>query len=166
MAIIARFVARDTGYSETSLVMSEVITMKRSIRWFAFPSMVAIALGMTGVALSQSVVAISPNSQPVELRGSSGGSKKANNCAGYISPNPNHVVQVSEDTNLRISLQAGGEPSLLIRNPSGQEFCVPADSYSGGKIDIPGRWTKGAYSIYVGDRANGQFPYTLSISQN
>jgi hypothetical protein len=76
------------------------------------------------------------------------------------------VVQVAEDANLRITLQAGGQPSLLIRNPSGQEFCVPADSYSGGKIDIPGRWTKGNYSVYVGDRSNGQYPYTLSISHN
>ncbi len=140
--------------------------MNRRLRWLAAPMTWAIALGTAGIVLAQNVVAITSTSLPLELRGTSGGSQKASRCAGQISPTPNHVVQVAEDTNLRITLQAGGQPSLLIRNPSGQEFCVPADSYSGGKIDIPGRWTRGVYSIYVGDRSNGQYPYTLSISQN
>lgn len=131
-------------------------------RWLAVPTLLAIALS-SAAALSQTVVAITANSQTIELRGTSGGSKKTSSCAGYISPSPNHVIQVAEDTNLRITLQAGGQPALLIRNPEGQDFCVPADSYSGGRIDIPGRWTKGTYSLFVGDRGNGQYPYALSI---
>lgn len=136
------------------------------MRWLTVPITLAIGVGATRAAFSQSVVAITATSQAVELRGTTGGNQKVGGCAGYISSTPNHVVQVAEDANLRISLQAGGQPSLMIRNPSGQEFCVPADSYSGGKIDIPGRWTQGNYSVFVGDRANGQYPYTLSISHN
>ncbi|QZZ20176.1 hypothetical protein J5X98_23345 [Leptothermofonsia sichuanensis E412] len=140
--------------------------MKRR-RWLAVPIMVLIAVGTAKAVLSQSVVAITSTSQTVELRGTSGGNRKVGGCAGYISSAPNHIIQVAEDTNLRISLQAsGGQPSLLIRNPSGQEFCVPADRYSGGKIDVPGRWTQGNYSVYVGDRDNGQYSYTLRISPN
>ncbi|UBF24047.1 hypothetical protein K9N68_20235 [Kovacikia minuta CCNUW1] len=140
--------------------------MKTSARWLTIPTTLAIVLASTGAVLSQAVVAITPNSQTVELRGNSGGSKAVSNCAGHISPAPNHVIKVAENTNLRITLQAGGQPALLIRNPSGQEFCVPADSGSGGKISIPGRWTQGDYMVYVGDRSNGQYPYTLSIAQN
>jgi len=140
--------------------------MKMAARWLTISSTVTIVLASAGAVLSQAVVAITPNSQTIELRGISGGSKAVNNCAEHISPSPNHVVKVAEDTNLRITLQAAGQPALLIRNPSGQNFCVPADSDSGGKISIPGRWTRGEYSLYVGDRSNGQYPYTLSISPN
>ena len=134
-------------------------------RWLAVPALLTIALSGT-TALSQSTVAVTPDSQPIELRGTSGGSKKSNTCAGNIAPSPNHLIRVTEDTNLRITLQAGGQPALLIRNPAGQDFCVPADSYSGGRIDVPGRWIKGTYSVFVGDRNNGQHPYALSIARN
>jgi hypothetical protein len=139
--------------------------MKTFTRWLTVPAAVAIAAGTAAVSLSQTMVAITPNSQTIELQGTSGGSKKDNSCAGYVSPSPNHLVQVAEDTNLRITLQSEGQPALLIQNPAGQSFCVPADNYSNGKINIPGRWTKGTYKIFVGDRANGRFPYTLSIAR-
>lgn len=140
--------------------------MKTFRRWLVIPITAAIALGAASTVLSQAV-AITPNSQTIQLNGTSGGSKRDNKgCAGSIAPAPNHIVQVTEDTNLQFTLQASGEPALLIRSSSGQDFCVPADSYSNGKITIPGRWNKGTYSVYVGDRAKGQHPYTLSISRS
>ena len=140
--------------------------MKLFRRWLGIPIAAAIAFGSASVALSQAV-AITPNSQTIQLSGTSGGSKQdGKGCAGSISPAPNHVVQVTEDANLQFTLQSSGEPALLIRSSAGQVFCVPADSYSNGKITIPGRWTKGTYSVYVGDRARGQHPYTLSISRS
>lgn len=142
------------------------LRMKAFSSWFGVPLALAIALGTASTALSQSV-AITSSSQTVQLNGTSGGSKKdSKGCAGFIEPAPNHVIQVTEDANLQFTLQSSGEPALLIRSISGQDFCVPADSYSEGKITIPGRWSKGTYSIYVGDRANGQHPYTLSISRS
>jgi hypothetical protein len=126
------------------------------------PMALAIALGNVKAAISQTIK-ISSNSQPVQVSGQSGGDQ-LNKCAGYISPTPNHVIQVTEDANLRFVLQGGGQPALLIRGTNGQSFCVPADSYSDGKIEIPGRWPKGIYSVYVGDRANGHHAYTLGIS--
>lgn len=140
--------------------------MKNFKRWLGIPIAVAIALGTASTALSQ-VVAITSNSQTIQLSGLSGGSKQdSKGCAGSIGSAPNHVVQVVEDANLQFMLQASGEPALLIRSSSGQDFCVPADSYSNGKITIPGRWNKGTYSVYVGDRAKGKHPYTLSISRS
>jgi len=140
--------------------------MKKFRRWLVVPIAAAIALGTSSTVLSQAV-AITPGSQTVQLSGTSGGSKQdSKGCAGSIAAAPNHVIQVTEDANLQFMLQASGEPALLIRSGSGQEFCVPADSYSNGKVTIPGRWNKGTYAVYVGDRAKGQHAYTLSISRS
>jgi len=139
--------------------------MRHITRWFALPAALAIALGTAGSVLSQPI-AITPSTQTIQVSGTSGGSKNGGNCAGAIAASPNHVIQITEDTNLQFTLQAGKDSSLLIRSASGQTFCVPADDYSKGKITVPGRWTKGTYAIFVGDRANGQIPYTLSIAPN
>lgn len=140
--------------------------MMKSLISLAIPTALAIALGGVNPAISQSV-AIAPGSATVQLTGKSGGSRADGSCAGNISNTPNHTLTVPQDMNLRFTLQAeGGQPALLIRSPSGENFCVPADSYSNGRVVIPGRWEKGLYSIFVGDRANGSHSYTLSISAN
>ncbi len=138
--------------------------MKAIARWLMVPVGVAIVLSTAQAALSQSIN-ISPNSQPIQVNGTSGGDRN-DSCAGHIAAAPNHVVNVTEDSDLRFVLQSQGEPTLLIRTASGQNFCVPADQYSNGKVEIPGRWPKGTYSVYVGDRANGHHAYTLMISRS
>jgi len=132
-------------------------------RWSTIPTALAAVLAMGSIAISQTVE-IAPNSQTITLNGTSGGPKKDASCAGFINTTPNHVIQVKADANLRFSLKGSGEPTLLIVGSQGQNFCVQADSLSEGKIDIPGRWTKGRYEVYVGDRAQARRPYTLSIS--
>lgn len=85
---------------------------------------------------------------------------------GFIAAAPTQVVQVTEAfTSLRFSVQGEGAPTLLITGPGGRSQCVMADSFSGGKIEVPGVWERGSYSLFVGDRAAGSHPYTLSISQ-
>lgn len=124
---------------------------------------VAAVFAIGGPAMSQTV-AIAPNSQAVTLNGTSGGSQKGESCVGYVGNAPNHIIRVTADSNLRFKLQGSGEPTLLITGSKGQTLCVQADGLSGGKIEIPGRWTQGNYSVYVGDRAQGRNPYTLSIT--
>lgn len=132
-------------------------------RWFAIPAALAALITISDVAQSQSAATISSSSGTISLNGQSSGT---NSCAGNVSGSPSHVVEVSEDSNLRFSVQSqGGEPTLLIRSASGQKFCVQADNFSKGRVEIPGRWSKGTYSVYVGDR-KGQNPYTLLISRN
>ena len=137
--------------------------MKTQTRWLAIPTALAIALGTASAAFSAPVL-ISSSSAAVQLSGTSGGGQKDASCAGFIAAAPNHVVQLSSDANLDFTLRSSGQPALLIRSASGQSFCVPADSLSNGTVVIPGLWTKGTYSVFVGDRANGQHPYTLSIA--
>ncbi|MDX2239128.1 MAG: hypothetical protein NW224_00415 [Leptolyngbyaceae cyanobacterium bins.302] len=129
------------------------------------PIATAIATAAISPALSQPIT-VSPTSQPIQVSGMSGGSQKDKSCAGFIAASPNHTVQVTEDADLRFVLQGSGQPALLIRSSTGQNFCVPADSYSQGKVEIPGRWRRGTYSVFVGDRANESHSYTLLISRN
>jgi hypothetical protein len=82
-----------------------------------------------------------------------------------IRATPNHVVTLTDNFNyLRFSVQSTGQPTLLIEGPNGSS-CVQADKYSGGTIQSPGYWEKGIYRVYIGDRAGGQNPYNLSLTQ-
>ena len=140
--------------------------MKGLKRCLIVPIGIAIALlGSAEVAFSQPIT-IAPGSQLPPMNGTSGGNQKDGSCAGFVAAVPNHTVQVTEDTDLRFVLQGSGEPALLIRSSTGQSFCVPADNYSNGKVEISGRWRRGTYSIYVGDRENGRHSYTLQIVRN
>jgi hypothetical protein len=117
------------------VTVEEVVAMFQKNRWFSVP--IAVALATTGVSpvLAQAIM-MSPNAQPIQVSGMSGGSQKDKNCAGFIASAPNHLVQVTEDTDFRFVLQGSGQPALLIRSSTGQSFCVPADSYSQGKVEI------------------------------
>lgn len=134
-------------------------------QWSVVPIAIVMVAASVSPGLSQ-MVTITPDSRPLQMSGMTGGSQKDNSCAGFIAPAPNHVVQVTEDADLRFALQSAGQPALLIRSSTGQSFCVPADPFSKGKVEIPGRWRKGTYSIFVGDRANESHAYTLSISRS
>jgi hypothetical protein len=134
----------------------------------------AIALGSSAPALSQVIsqaitqgITISPQFQPdpMVLQGTSGGTQTSTNC-GSIAATPNYEVQLSSDFSyLRFSLRGSGQPTLLIRRlPNGTSSCISADT-SNSTINAPGYWEAGRYAISVGDRAGGQNPYTLTITQ-
>jgi hypothetical protein len=138
--------------------------MQASLRWSIFPTTIMAVFAMSSLASSQQVVSIASDPAPITLNGTSGGAKKDSSCAGFIGDRPNHTIQVTADRNLKFTLQGSGEPTLLITGAQGQNFCVQADRLSNGKVEIPGRWTKGSYSVFVGDRGGARNPYTLSIS--
>ena len=129
------------------------------------PAALAMLLTSAGAVRSQPIQ-ITPGFQPdpMVVTGTSGGSQSGKGC-GMTGAAPNHVVRLDNNFNyLRFSVQSTGQPTLLIEAPSGNS-CLQADSFSGGTIQAPGYWEKGSYSIYIGDRAGGQNPYTLSITQ-
>lgn len=140
--------------------------MKMLREWIVIPTTLALILTGAGAARSDApVLELSSNlsNDPVVLSGTSGG-QSSSNC-GYISQTPNQVVRVTVDriNYLRLSVQSSGEPTLLVDGPGGR-FCVLADSASGDKPEISGVWLRGNYNVYVGDRAGGTHPYTLSIT--
>jgi hypothetical protein len=139
--------------------------MKTLKHWMVVPTALAMLLSSPGVVRSQSIQ-ISPGfaPDPLVVNGTSGGSTASQGC-GMIGAKPNHVLTLNANFNyLRINVQSAGQPTLLIKGPSGTS-CVPADKFSGGKIQAPGFWEKGSYSIYVGDLTGSQNSYTLSITQ-
>ena len=140
--------------------------MKTRTHGLIVPVVLAINLALTQATLAEApVVQINSKFQPDPLvvRGTSGGAKSSD--CGNIAAKPNQVIQVKEPLPyLRLTVKSAGQPTLLIQGPGGR-FCVLADSYSGGNPEISGFWQAGRYSLYVGDRAQGQHPYTLSVSQ-
>jgi len=140
--------------------------MKTFKSWMVVPTVLATILMSTGIARSAPVpIAPGFKPDPLEFKGTSGGAQTSKNC-GMVGTAPNHVISLGANFNyLRFNLRSeGGQPTLLIQSPSGSS-CVQADSFSGGTIQAPGYWERGTYSIYVGDRAGGQHPYTLSVTQ-
>ncbi|MBF2066246.1 MAG: hypothetical protein IGS39_17780 [Calothrix sp. C42_A2020_038] len=140
--------------------------MKAGLLLKLVPTALAMSFCLTNAkeVIAQQVK-ISPNFKPdpITLTGTSGGSNRSN--CGSIAPKPNQVIQITESLPyLRLTVEGSGQPTLLIEGPGGR-FCVLADNYSGKKPEITGFWQAGNYSLYVGELSQGQYNYTLSISQ-
>ena len=138
-----------------------MITMKLGKFWTTGLTAIALCL-----ASAQQVLAdrrtLSPGAS-VTLSGTSGGSADSGDC-GWTAPAPNHVLDVTEDLlNLRITVQTGGAPTLLIEGPAGR-YCILPETASGSTLQFSGYGPQGTYNIYIGDRQQTQHPYTLSVS--
>jgi len=134
--------------------------MKLLNHWIIVPTTLAMLLTSAGIVRSQTTQ-IKPGftPDPLVIPGTS-----ASLACSTSGAKPNHVITLSENFNyLRFRVSSAGQPTLLIVSPSGNS-CVQADSFSGGKIEAPGFWEKGPYSLYIGDRTGIQHPYTLSIT--
>lgn len=139
--------------------------MKAPVSWLAVTTALATVAAISSPVLSQTdVLTVAPQSQSMTVRGRSGGQTKSD--CGFIPGAPSQHLRLTEALPyLRLSVQSPkGQPTLLVDGPSGR-FCIMSDSYSNGNPEVSGFWPAGTYSIYVGDRAQGQHPYTLTISQ-
>lgn len=102
--------------------------------------------------------------EPLSVSGVSGGPNNSGDC-GFVAQGPNQVIEVTQDLPYwRIALQTAGAPSLMIQGPRGR-FCVLPANAATAIVEFSGYGDKGTYTIFVGDRAQGQHPYSLSISQ-
>jgi hypothetical protein len=136
--------------------------MKFNQRWMIVPTLLALVVALPKAADANPVQ--TPLSASVVVQGSSNG-PQSGQCS-VASDTPTQVVRVTQPlTPLRFSVQGSGQPTLLITGPNGRSQCVMADSLSGGAIQVPGVWEQGTYSLFVGDRAQGSHPFTLSITQ-
>ncbi|MBD2462068.1 hypothetical protein H6G89_13520 [Oscillatoria sp. FACHB-1407] len=79
---------------------------------------------------------------------------------------PDHVVTVTRPfSNLRASVQADGDVTLLIDGPDGT-YC--SDDVDGLMPSISGNWPAGTYNIWIGDfvgDGSGVYRYRLFLTQ-
>ncbi|MDP8963303.1 MAG: hypothetical protein M3O33_04810 [Cyanobacteriota bacterium] len=138
--------------------------MKTFKDWMVVPATLAMLLTSVGVARSQTIQITPGFKSDLVVTGTSGGSQSSKGC-GMTGATPNYVIKLGNNFSyLRFSVQGAGQPTLFIQGPNGSS-CVQADSFSGGKVEAPGYWESGTYSVYVGNRAQGQHPYTLTVTQ-
>lgn len=134
--------------------------------WLVIPALTAVLSVSSSAALGNpKVVTISPDFQPdpqVLNSGTSVGSTSIS--CGNLTSEANVVLELTQDmSSLNFIVQSSGQPVLKIEGPNGSA-CVAADGFSGGQVKVPGYWQQGSYSIYIGDRVDGNQNYTLSIS--
>lgn len=100
---------------------------------------------------------------PIILTGMSGGT--VNTDCGYISTTPSQVIEMTDSVPyLQLRVESEGQSTLLIDGPGGR-FCVLSNDDLKSKPKLSGYWTKGKYSVYVGELSKQNYNYTLSISQ-
>ena len=133
--------------------------------WFSPIVTVALAMILADAgAIGSQPLQIAPGFlEPLGVSGVSGGPNNSGDC-GFVSQGPNHVIEVTQDLPYwRIAVQTAGAPSLMIQGPRGR-FCVLPPNAAAGNVEFSGYGDKGTYVIFVGDRSQGQHPYSLSIS--
>jgi hypothetical protein len=144
-------------------VVTKLSTKKLSRLMAITAAIATLTVATVGInpAVAQTVALNSNKS--TKLEGYGGGGKRDSGCAGFIADSPNHQVKISQDGNFRFLLEGSEESTLLIVGAQNQRFCVQADKVSKGKAEIPGRWSRGTYDVYVGSRNRGGAGYTLTI---
>lgn len=138
----------------------------RDQRWFSPIVTVTLAMILADAgAIRSQPLQIAPGfPEPLRVSGVSGGPNNSGEC-GFVAQGPNHVIEVTQDLPYwRIAVQTAGAPSLMIQGPRGR-FCVLPANAGAGNVEFSGYGDKGTYVIFVGDRSQGQHPYSLSISQ-
>ncbi len=128
----------------------------------------AIALMLSSVGATVPVQAaasiVITNATPaVTVDGTSGGTSRDASCGGFVAEVPNHTIEITEDSDRKFRVKGNSNTTLLVLNSQGKRFCVQADEFSGGEAELPGRWKKGTYRVYVGSKNQGRSNYQLTI---
>ena len=126
---------------------------------------VALMLSSVGAAPVQAAapIVITNTTQAVTVDGTSGGSSRDASCGGFVAEVPNHTIEMTEDSDRKFRVKGNSNTTLLVINSQGKRFCVQADEFSGGEAELPGRWKKGSYRVYVGSKNQGRSNYQLTI---
>jgi hypothetical protein len=103
------------------------------------------------------------------MSGTSGGSIDAStvdsSCRGYISPTPNHILNLTTASSFfRIYVRASSDTTLVVRRPDGTFQC--ADDTYGTNPGVEGAFPAGRYQIFVGSYLQtSPGPYRISFTE-
>ncbi|MEB3339161.1 MAG: hypothetical protein VKJ46_16950 [Leptolyngbyaceae bacterium] len=114
-------------------------------------------------------------SNPILLRGLSGGTTPAQNvagraetttgpCVGFVNDKPDHTLVLPEFFKyLSLQVQSPEDTTLVVRGPGGS-WCN--DDNQGKNPGLVGQWLAGSYQIWVGTYNKTKFhPYQLRITK-
>jgi hypothetical protein len=137
------------------------------------------AIALTLIATPASAqTAISPgfSPNPINLRGTGGGSVPATNiagtvttgtgdCTGFVESNPDQTIVLrSFFPSLSLNIRSSEDTSVVVKGPGGV-WCNDDDNDK--NPGITGQWLEGTYRVWVGSYAQGRRPnYTLQLRQN
>ncbi len=121
------------------------------------------SVGATAPVQAAAPIVITSTTQAVTVNGTSGGTSRDASCGGFVAEVPNHTVEITEDSDRKFRVKGNSSTTLLILNSQGKRFCVQADEFSVGEAELPGRWKKGTYRVYVGSKNQGRSNYQLTI---
>ena len=84
-------------------------------------------------------------------------------CSGFISETPDHVIELSEPTELQLRVRSEGDTVLAVQGPR-RVWCADDDEGLDPVIREP--FEPGTYSVYVGVYAeDAELPYRLTVSR-
>ncbi len=142
--------------------------LRTTIRTWA--GTLALLLGTPALVLA-SPHTLTASNPSMEIKGVSGGPSLVSDCSAVLSQQPSQEILLTESflqTSgfLKFALEAPGAPVLVLDGPAGR-FCSLGDSRSeqNQNPEVSGYWLPGTYRVYVGDREQGNHPYTLSINK-
>ncbi len=114
----------------------------------------------SALAQASNPISINSLSQTVTLQGTASSAT----CGTAAIDKPQHIVEITEDSDRRFRIKGDSETTLLLINTQGKRFCVQTDSFSNGEAELTGRWTRGTYKVFVGSRSAAKPSYSLSVS--
>jgi hypothetical protein len=114
-------------------------------------------------ANAQAALTINNSTPAVSVEGTSGGNVRDASCAGFVADTANYAIEMTEDSDRRFRIKGNNETTLLVLNSQGKRFCVQVDDFSGGEAELPGRWKKGTYRVFIGQKTQNRANYKLTI---
>lgn len=159
-------ISRDHPQSTFGQSTSSQSRLRATIRTWA--GTLALLLGTPALVLA-SPHTLTASNPTMEIKGVSGGPSLVADCSAVLSQQPSQEIVLTESFLqnsgfLKFALEAPGAPVLVLDGPAGR-FCSLGDSSSEQKPEVAGFWLPGTYRVYVGDREQGNHPYTLSINK-
>ena len=144
--------------------MKSRLTLSSIVKTFVpAVALVLSSIGITAPVQAAAPIVITNTTQAVIVDGTSGGGSRDASCGGFVAEVPNHTVEMTEDSDRKFRVKGNSNTTLLVLNTQGKRFCVQADEFSGGEAELPGRWKKGTYRVYVGNKNQGRSSYQLTI---
>lgn len=122
----------------------------------------------TVIVQAQNLISQSNNSESIIVNGRSGGTDLHQGC-GYLNLNPNYRINLDNDNtfmNIAVNIEnINANPTLFVIGQNTQtQFCSFAESSTGETLSISGLWPQDTYFIYVGDRNQNSYDFTLTIN--